>query len=133
MPFEHVWLVENRVTLNRMWGDVTLEDLRGSAAQTLARLENSRGIVHEIIDLTQVKTVASQMTEISRFTTPVINHPNMGWIVVYGMQNKLLRFVASMVGQITRAHTRLVDKRADALKTLMHLDPSLTEDLEKLQ
>lgn len=69
MPFEHLWLIEDRVLFIRMWGDVTLEEFHEGANQTLTTLENADGVIHEIIDQTGVDSVPTEVLEINRFTS----------------------------------------------------------------
>ncbi len=99
---------------------------------TLEVLENADHTIHEIIDQSEVANIPNNINEINSFTSPVTNHDKMGWIIIYGRQNKLLKFIASIAGHVTCSNNRLVDTRQDAIKSLIKLEPSLAEHLNSL-
>lgn len=133
MPFQHTWLIPDKVVLIEMSGDVTLDELKASAMQTLDVLTHASNTIHEIIDQTHMDSVATNLTDINRFTRPVTTHPMMGYIIVCGITHPMLRFIASVVGQLSGTSTHITATYADALTLLAHLDPSIASDLDQLK
>jgi len=123
MPIEHSWLVEGKVILIEMSGELSLEELQASAAQSLDALNQANETLHQIIDFTHASSLANNLSDLSKLSRPVNEHPLLGWVVMYGIQNKLIKFLTTMTGQLTNSKLKSVDTREDATAFLQHVEP----------
>lgn len=113
-----VWLIEQRVLLVRIGCHVTLAELDHQIGLTLNRGASSA--VHVVIQDRELLPVFHDFDEIALF-----DHPRIGWIVVYGVQNRLLRYIWSVASQQRGLRVCHVDSQAQALQFLSETDPTL--------
>lgn len=125
MTIEMNWLVEGRIVDETITGQITSDDIREQDERTLAYLaQTDDHLMHMIVDFSAV----SDIPGLGSFSgVDWLRHKNLGWVVVYGMDNKLVEFVSSMVLKVTRVRYRFVESRADALAFLQEVDVTLPD------
>lgn len=121
MAVQISWLLENRVLL------VEFEHymLPPSLTEIDRQIErfvsaSSENAVHVVIKDHAWTPVIRDFDEFA-----VFENPKIGWTVIYGVQNTLLRYIASAVSNMLGLRIRHVDSREEALKTLAELDTAL--------
>src|SRR5689334_6077200 len=99
MPYQDSWYIENRVAIQRLYGTVTLEDAEAARNGLAKLLEEGTPLVHVMVDVADVEKFPTNLVGLRRMT-PNIDNPNMGWLVIYGAGNPLLRFMVSTLSQL---------------------------------
>jgi len=130
MSIETSWLVENEVMVVKMSGTLTLDDMRKGTVTSLDALEHATSKVHQIIDLSEVKSLPNNIAEFGKLAQPANEHPMMGWVIVHGIQNKLIKFIATMTGHVSKTKLKVVDSRQEAIDVLKRLDITLSDKLD---
>ena len=127
MPISISWIIEDKLLMVKMIGEVTMEELNDLTQNSLDILSQSAGEVHhQIIDLSETTKLPSHIKEIGDLTRPVNEHEAMGWVIMFGIKNQLLKFIATMATQLSRGKVKVVDSYDDALDTLKRVDAQLT-------
>ncbi len=105
---------------------LSLDDLSAANRVFLAFIEDGIPLVHCIADLKDLKQYPTNIKAM-REVMLSINHEGMGWIVIFGANNPLVRFLSSMVLQFLFPQLRLkfTDSFESAYTFLLDRDPSL--------
>lgn len=106
MSYEGSWYADKRVVLQRLWGTVTLEEAAQAHHTMVQFLDEGTPLVHVLVDLSQVEQFPTNLIALKR-AMPPIEHSGMGWMLVCGAGNPMLRFVASTIIQIMMPGLRL--------------------------
>lgn len=126
MPYTTEWLVPGRVLLQRIDGDITLDDVSAlSAAAGDAISTEGTGVVHSIVDVTRIGKYPQSLRDIHQVFTL---HPQQRarWFIVI-TQNPLLRFLSSMVSQMASPNFRICASLEEAAALLQRHDHTLVE------
>ena len=123
MPIEYSWLVEGRVVAMKSSGVLTAEDLISEESVMANYLAHATApLLHIVADQTGLQKFPDlKLMSSSRWP----RDPRVGWFVMYGLNNKILSFVASIGAQLFRMRIRMVSTRADALAFLQKVDSTL--------
>ena len=128
MPYSQSWLIEGAVALVIYSGNVTLSDVEQSADELLIRLHNSpRGIIHIMHDLGGVENYPTNVQQINRITRPLLSHKKVGWFVLYGQENPMMRFLITMIAQLARVQSRGFENYESAREFLQNIDADLPD------
>jgi len=119
------WLVPHHIIYGKPTGKPTVDELK-QASQEIAKLldESGKPLVHLLIDesdLDGMPISLSTLTEAFAF----MGHDRLGWMIIYGTDERVKKFISSMVTNITRVRHRRFDTRQEALEFLVTMDSSL--------
>lgn len=124
MPYEVSWYVENRVVLNRIWGEYNLDEMRAGNDVILAWMREAAAPVHLLVDVRELqhfpRNFRPMLQEIERFRT----EPKMGWGVML-TTNSLLHFFGVLASNVTRSSFRAATSYEEANAILGRVDPKL--------
>jgi len=119
MPFEIKKTDDPRVLDANYSGVVTVEDVQGVTDTCIAHIEETGvEIVHIIMGMTAVESPPENLMEVIPASRDITGHPNMGWWIVWGIDDKMLQFIVQMVARISRIRFRNVEDREAALAFL---------------
>lgn len=123
MPCEFRWYIPNRVLYQRMYGEITLEELRGFNVESLQYVEQGQAPVHTLVDMREVTKYPMNLREIS---SQLLNDPGpkLGWVMVI-TNNPVLRFLASVVVQVAKVRTGVFPSIDEALAFVAKRDETL--------
>lgn len=122
MPFTISWLVEKRVVYTHMYGYMTSDDLHALKAVMEDYIHQSEQLLHMINDATDTTGTDMGLRELQNMQ--YANAKNLGW-AIYVNPNKLHRFFASVVTQLTGKRGREFATLAEALHFLQEMDDGL--------
>jgi len=128
MPSTIEWQVENRVILLTYTGKVSVEDVLYTTNTGIDWLEQTAEKVHVVNDLTQMEGLTSDFQNVGKIlsvTRDFMGMDNLGLMVAYGTDNRLVKFLSTVVGQMGGITFRMFGTRAEALTYLSHNDTSL--------
>ena len=129
MPISHRWFLENRIVLFKFSGIVTFEEVVDSleiSAQIVNESEVDR--VHFLHDWTDLDRFPTNILQIRKETNaPIRDLHKLGWLVIYGAENRLLRYISQTVLQVFKIRFRMFTQAEDAISYLRKMDPTLPE------
>jgi hypothetical protein len=129
MPISHRWFLENRIVLFKFSGSVTFEEVV-SALEDSARIvnESEEEKVHFLHDWSQLERFPTNILQIRKETNaPIRDLRKLGWLVIFGAENRLLRYISQTVLQVFRIRFRMFTHAEDAIAYLRKMDPTLPE------
>lgn len=135
MAHEVKWLIENRLLLNKYVGVLGMDDLEGVSGKSIRMTEavtDKFYVLGDFSELTSVQPTLSGMPELIKLSKAFTSKPNLGTIVAYGTDNKMIKFLSSVIIQIAKKNWKFFNSGEEALNHLMHIDPSLAPELETL-
>jgi hypothetical protein len=134
MPVEVSWYISNRVVLARGYGSVTTEENAESDRQVAALIDQGIAPVHVIIDVTTVDdfpffSASYQKDNVQQF----LRSNKLGWGVVCGTSNRVVRFVGEVVARLSRINFRMFPTLEEGLAFLKDQDQTVPWNTAYLQ
>lgn len=123
MPYELNWRIENRVIWLRVWDVVTMDEINTISPQIMEMLNAGSAPVHLLADYTDVTRMPFSLQH-SQKAVDVQAHPHIGWVMTI-TNNQRMRFITTILLQITSMWMRQFAKVDEALEFLQHVDDSL--------
>jgi hypothetical protein len=126
MPQALEWLIEDRVLFSRMWGEMTVEELRANSDNGIAM---SDAVTHDL----PVHTILDgrKMTDIPSMKDMLgIKYKrarNTGWIIMILSTNRLYKFMSSTFLQLVGVHFKIVETWSDAVSMIASADSTLPD------
>jgi hypothetical protein len=126
MPYQVSWYVEQRVILCSATGVVTSEDIHHMNHDTQTYVRAGQPLVHVLCDLNGLTKYPTNIAGM-RQSLEQMDHERMGWVIVCGAGNALLRFVASLITQfiIPNVRLRMFDTLEQGIDFLREHDSTL--------
>lgn len=119
------WLVPQHVIHGKPTGKYTVEELTQASQEIVALLNASdKPLVHLLIDESQLDGMPISLSALTEAFT-FLSHDRLGWMIIYGTDERLKKFISSMVTNITRVRHRRFDTREEALEFLVSMDTTL--------
>jgi hypothetical protein len=115
MPAENLWIVENRIMLTRLTGHITIEDMIASARKGTAMIESGTAPVYSFVDASQIGHFPLKLNELKSITEEG-SSDKLGWIIIYGIPNRLLSFLATTFVQVIGKRYKVVATQDEALE-----------------
>lgn len=117
------WLIEGRIAYIEGSGNLTDDEVINLDQQMLAYLEQATATkIHFLFDTRDIDGLPG-LKYLSAMEAP--DHPAMGWQIVIGDMNPMVKFMVTMVAKINRARFQLVDSYVEALELLQKVDTTL--------
>lgn len=131
MPHQQSWLIQNRVVYVVFTGDMSAGDV-GDAFHESARhvIESNDAPVHFFHNWTEVRkfpTSLSEVFKVSRDSKAPVR--NVGWVVAFGQNTKLFKFMGNIFFQLFGVHFRLFETAEEAADFLCEQDTRLEKSL----
>jgi hypothetical protein len=115
MPITNQWLVPERVLETRLSGDITVEELVASA-QTGTRMIEAEGIapVFSLVDMTHIERYPIRISDMRTVYSQGTSN-KLTWIIVFGIPNNVVNFMATMFTRLIKLQYRVVKTQDEAL------------------
>lgn len=123
------WLIENEVIYFYLAGTLTETDLADTDVQVNRLINQSdREEVHIVFDDMHLDDMPG-LRSLLNLTYP--RHERIGWIITSN-QNKVMRFIANLVGQMAQVSYRFFNSPEEGIEFLSSVDSELpnTADLK---
>lgn len=130
MPHQQSWLIQNQIVYVVFSGDMSTGDV-GEAFHDSARhiIESTDAPVHFFHnweEVTKFPTSLSQVFKASRDTKAPIR--KVGWVVAYGNNTKLFKFMGNIFFQLFSVRFRLFKTEDEAVNFLCGQDIRLSKN-----
>ncbi len=124
MPVTNEWLVEGRVLMTRLKGNISVDEMLQSGQEGTALIESGSAPVYALVDLTAMEHFPTRLVDVKQIsdqgTSPKLDH-----IIIYGIPNRFIAFLATMFTQFIRTRYKVVDTQEDALALVDELESRL--------
>lgn len=127
MPAHISWYQDERIVLARFEGDQSIEDITQVNTTITEMIKTGKPRVHMIVDTSKMGSIPLKLSQLAAVNA-YLREPNLGTIVTIGMDNVLIRFLASMVSQIAHIELKTVSTMDEAVDVLKRLDQTLGSD-----
>lgn len=127
MPYQTRWLVEGKVVLTEFSGNIDIEDLLENDKDLYRMVTEGEAPVHIICLASEVDKFPKQIAKINQSAEPYLRNEAMGWFVLVGLDNRLIRFIGSTVAQVTKLKMKQTDSLEEAVGVLKKIDPRLAD------
>ena len=124
MPFEVSWYQPERVVLLKTEGHLTVRDVEGIVAQTGATLYGKTDLVHFLVDVRGLQKIENIPAALKAVQSGPVD-PHMGWMLIVGKMNPMVKFAMDFVGLLTQSRYRRFDDMPEALTFLKEIDGTL--------
>jgi hypothetical protein len=124
MPVENSWYIEGRVTITRLIGNVTLEELEAGSREGTALNESGVAPIYGLVDMTQLEHFPLQVADFRKIIQQG-KSDKLEWIVVYGIPNGIANFLATLFSQLIRTNFKVVKTEEEALEVIRRLEGGL--------
>ncbi len=128
MPFHQEWFMPDHIVKVTFTGRLTIEEITKSFVVSGKFLAESQGErIHFIHDWSGLESFPTNLSHI-RQAIDIHENPftdKLGWVVVFGVQQKLLRFVGDITFQLFKIRTHMTEDMESALEFLRKQDPTL--------
>lgn len=128
------WLITGKVIHADLQGSLSIEELQEGSQIANNMIEESESpLIHILTNESQLESLpvsVKAFNEAVAFT----RHSRLGWLIMYGTDNRFAKFMSSIVSGISRVRHRRFVTLEDALKFLAHVDTSLpsVEEMKQL-
>jgi hypothetical protein len=126
MPYQVSWYVDQRVVYCRAFGNASIEDIHDFNHETQLYVRAGQPLVHVLCDLKNLDKFPTNIAGM-RKSLEQMDHERMGWVIVCGAGNALLRFIASLITQfiIPDVRLRMFDTVEQGVEFLREHDATL--------
>ena len=119
------WLVEGHLLLLNSWGNVNVDELTAMDSRIHDMLTSSQvPLVHGIHDHSGASQIPSAK-DLMKVKSG--HHPRVGWLIIIGLDNKLMKFFVSVAGQVLNIRLRFMNSLEEALAFLQDVDSTLPD------
>lgn len=117
------WLVEGHLLLLNSWGNVNVAELAAMDDRINEMLTNATvPLVHGIHDHSKALQIPSAK---DLMKVKAGHNPRVGWLIIIGLDNKLMKFFVSVAGQVLNIRLRFMNSLDEALTFLQDIDGTL--------
>lgn len=122
MPYAVSWLVDKRVIYAQLYGYVTTDELSAYYQSLIDLAQDSELLLHTLTDSTGMTGMKMSFRELQNMGFDGIH--NLGWAVLIS-PNKINRFFASVITQLSHKRGRQFATIEEGLRFLQEIDDSL--------
>jgi|GEM_PF-4673857 len=126
------WYVEGKILFVTHSGKLGVDDAEFFIKECLERFTEADSQVHVVVNHSGTEAIAADLAKVNRLAEvgqSFFTHEQLGVMVAYGIESRLIRFFATMAGQLSKKEYRLVDTFDDAIRLIQKVDLSVTESL----
>lgn len=135
MTYEVNWGIEGHVIINKYIGHLDAEHLATVLKANVKLMAGINNPVHFITDCTELTGVNpnfSRVSDVIKYTHAFMSHPNIGFLLAYGVDNQFLKFFGSIIVQHSQKDLQILNNYNECIDYLIRRNPSLTTDLRAM-
>lgn len=121
MPVENEWYVEGRILVTRLIGTVTVDEMLASGDRGTIMIESGVAPVYSLVDVSQMDQFPTRLVDIKRIANQG-GSDKMSKIILFGVANRFIHFLANMFTQFIKSDYALVDSLEDALAMIEEME-----------
>ncbi len=121
MPIQNSWYIEGRVLLTELIGDVTVDEMVISSQQGTAIIESGTAPVYNLVDVTRLGHFPLKLNDLRQVFSQGTSE-KLEWVFLIGLQNVVVKFLATTFVQLMKRNYLLVNTVEDALQAIDKLE-----------
>ena len=121
MPVENEWYIEGRILMTRLIGTVTVDEMLASGQRGTVMIESGVAPVYSLVDVSQMEHFPTRLVDIKKIAEQG-GSDKMSKIILFGVSNRFVNFLANMFTQFIRTDYSVVDTLDDAVKLVEKLE-----------
>ena len=121
MPVENEWYIEGRILMTRLIGTVTVDEMLASGQRGTVMIESGVAPVYSLVDVSQMVHFPTRLVDIKKIAEQG-GSDKMSKIILFGVSNRFVNFLANMFTQFIRTDYSVVDTLDDAVKLVEKLE-----------
>lgn len=112
----------------RVTGNLSLDELK-QLDYCIVRdyLNQAESLVHVFVDVREMKDFPRNLIQVREAVKLSFKHSSMGWEILVGHQNPIVRFLASVVCQMSDINLHMVNTPEEGFAFLATLEPELAQ------
>jgi hypothetical protein len=124
MAHQTSWYIPRRVVLQRLYGTLTIEELKQINSEFEQCLNEGIPMVHVLVDVSGVERYPIKLHEIAQ----AMQHGDEreGWVMLIGA-NPILKFLGSAITQLAKLRFRTFNTVEEAFEFLKQQDYTLSQ------
>ena len=127
MPIESYWLLPEKILHVAIIGDISIDEVARASHDAITIFNrSSTAPIHIIVDDSRggdpPKSIRKLIDAIM-----VVRHAKMGWMVVYGGENQLAKYILQILAGVTNLRYRRCQTLREAVAFLITVDDSLPD------
>lgn len=126
MPYQIRWLVEKRVLMTTLSGNLSTAELHAFIAEITLMVQSGTPLVHHISDSLNLGKVEMSFAGFRHLSKVINLSKEILWQVDIN-HNPVNKMLASVASQFFGVHSRTVKSLDEAVDFLRRVDPTLTE------
>jgi len=115
------WLTENEIILAKLWGHLTYSEMNHINEELLEMISSANNKIHIIFDVHELNKFPTEI-QMLRASGAYLQHDNLSSLVLVGIQNQIVRFLSSVVTQLTQTNMRQAKTVEDAIMLINQID-----------
>jgi len=124
MPYTISWYTPQRVVHMQVEGLLATSEVESLIAEAGVYVSEGAPLVHFLVDTRTLQKIES-VAEALKVVQGNPPHPNMGWMIVVGKMNPVVKFFLDFVGLLTKSRYRRFDTLPEAMDFLKETDQTL--------
>ena len=123
MPYKTFWLKEDRIVFAELVGEFAGEEMITFNEHLRdSYLVKGKPPVHIICDISSLVAYPRNVKMIRNGSEISMKHPNVGWVIIVGHDNRMLRFLSSTVFQLLGINFKMASSLEEAEKVLERVE-----------
>lgn len=133
MGFEIKWYLQKKIIHADIIGKVSIDDVKLGSQTAIDMFNQSNApLVHVLANESNLESLPISLNAFSEAAT-FMRHPQIGWLIMYGTDNRMSKFMSSMLSGIAKVRHRRFETLEQSLEFLTTVDTSLPPIEEMLQ
>lgn len=131
MPYQIRWLVPNKLLIINTYGELTIDDVANMSQESAVMVEESPEImVHSITDLYKITSYPYNLMELTKAMNKLdLQQNKLGWALMIGISNPMLRFIATTLTQLKNYRFRIMDDVDGCFRFLHEVDETIPAEM----
>ena len=121
MPYNISWYQGNRIVLMQVSGLLTTAEVQALIVDAGVYVVEGTPLVHFLVDTRTLQRIENIPAALKAVQSGPM-HPLMGWMIVVGRMNPMVKFVLDFVGLLTKSRYRRFDTMPEGLSFLKEID-----------
>jgi len=122
MPAKTEWFAENQIILTTFTGDLTLDEVTLANEEHYKLIANANKTIYVVFNVSQLVQFPTDVRTLKKSSDAYLSLDNMGWIMVVGIKNPILRFLSTILSQLANVNMKQVATIDDAIQQLNYID-----------
>lgn len=123
--YKSTWIREGRIVVVDLIGIYDERLVEKVNAHMCQLIEKGQAPVHIILDASRLTGYPRNIRVLKKASEPTANHPDLGWLLLVGFDNPVVKFFSTVLVQMFKLRFKQVGTVKEAVDTIERVDLSL--------